>query len=121
MFDETLSRFLDSLADDAALREFAQKHRVSLHYLLTDRSLDFYMAFGEGLVKAGQGTPPMEPDLVLKMDTATFEGVMSGRINGVMAFMSGRIKLQGDTAKAMALQATIKDMTRLYAQAQNES
>jgi putative sterol carrier protein len=117
MFEETLRRFLASLANDAALDEFARKHRLSLHYFITDKALDFYMAFEESGVKAGFGAPPAEPDLVLKMEAATFEGIMSGQLNGTMAFMSGKIKLQGDMAKALALQTTIKDMVRLYTQA----
>lgn len=117
MFEETLHRFLASLTNDAALREFAQKNQVSLHYFLTDKSLDFYMAFGEGIVKADLGAPPAKPDLLLRMEAATFEGIMSGQINATMAVMSGKVKLQGDMAKALALQATGKDMIRLYTRA----
>lgn len=44
-----------------------------------------------------------EADCTLRADEDTFRGLMSGDVNPTMAFMSGRLKIDGDMSKAMAL------------------
>ena len=44
-----------------------------------------------------------DPDVTLIMDTATMTGVMSGEIDGMQAFMTGKLRAEGDMMLATKL------------------
>lgn len=46
-----------------------------------------------------------DPTVTLIMDAETLEGVMSGEVDGMQAFMSGSIKAEGDVMLATKLTA----------------
>lgn len=119
MFEETLHKFLALCETDAALRAFAAQRRLSVHYVISDRDLDFHMVFADGAVQAGLGPPPGRPDLTLTGSTSTFEGIMTGTVNAFAAAMLGKLKYAGDTARATALQRVSDDLVRLYTAAQD--
>lgn len=119
-FEDVLRRFLSNCERDANLQDFARKHTISVHYSITDSQLDFHMLFGDGVVRAGLGTPPEEADFILKMDADTFDGMMSGRLHGMTVAMSGKLKFKGDTMKGMTLQQIGKDLSRLYTRARDQ-
>lgn len=43
------------------------------------------------------------PDSILIMDTETFKGIASGETDGMQAFMSGQLKVEGDMMLATKL------------------
>ncbi len=45
------------------------------------------------------------PTTTLKMTAETFVGLTNGTVNGMTAFMSGQIKLEGDMGMAMKFQS----------------
>ena len=54
---------------------------------------------GGGSVSAGDG----EADCHITVDSADFLAIINGELNGQMAFMSGKLKVQGDMMLAMKL------------------
>lgn len=42
-------------------------------------------------------------DVTLTADRETFEGIMAGSVNPTMAFMTGKLKVDGDMGAAMRL------------------
>ncbi|MBT6176789.1 MAG: SCP2 sterol-binding domain-containing protein [Deltaproteobacteria bacterium] len=54
---------------------------------------------GNGSVSAGDG----EADCHITVDSADFLAIINGELNGQMAFMSGKLKVQGDMMLAMKL------------------
>ncbi|MFK7946129.1 MAG: SCP2 sterol-binding domain-containing protein [Saprospiraceae bacterium] len=46
-----------------------------------------------------------EADCTISMEASDFEAMMSGDLNPMMAFMSGKIKIDGDMSVAMQLQS----------------
>ena len=48
-----------------------------------------------------------EADCTLAADEDTFRGIMEGDVNPTGAFMSGKLKVDGDMSKAMALNAVL--------------
>jgi putative sterol carrier protein len=46
-----------------------------------------------------------DADCTITMATEDFQGMMSGDLNPMMAFMSGKIKIDGDMGVAMQLQS----------------
>lgn len=56
-----------------------------------------------GAVRAGD-----EPaEVTLRADRDTFEGMLDGTVNPTMAFMSGKLKIEGDMALALKLGAAL--------------
>ena len=64
----------------------------------------YYAAISDGRCTVGEGEHA-EPSVTLAMDTQTFSEVLSGETNGMQAFMTGRIRAEGDIMLATRLEA----------------
>lgn len=51
--------------------------------------------------------PVANPDATLKMDADDFEAMSKGDLNPMMAFMSGKIKVDGDLNTVMKFQSLV--------------
>jgi L-ribulose-5-phosphate 4-epimerase len=102
---------------DEALAAGTVGKDVIFRYTLKDLDRSFYMSFVDGVVQAGLDEPPREPHVQLKMDAATFDGLMRGSVNGMQAAMTGKLSFSGDTRRAMAMQRYQKAMGGAYQQA----
>jgi putative sterol carrier protein len=121
MDEAVLTRWLAACQADPSLQEFAKNRQLSVQYRLSDSGQEFHTIFANGTVQAGLGVLDIPPDLSLKMTGETFDGLMSGRINGTTAAMSGKVRFSGDTMKAMPAQRIQKDLIRLYQEAQKKA
>jgi NAD(P)-dependent dehydrogenase (short-subunit alcohol dehydrogenase family) len=54
--------------------------------------------------KAGRGPPENEPDATLTMDSKDFFNMLSGQLKPANAFLSGKLKINGDMRKAMKME-----------------
>jgi putative sterol carrier protein len=87
-------------------------HRVRMNQIVTD------VPFGEGTVNAHMDTSSGEvvlemghledPDLTVTLDYDTAKAIIVGNNPqaGMQAFMAGKIKVQGDMSKLVAMQST---------------
>ena len=116
MLEDIIQRYLSLCENDPVLIEFAKKRPITIQYSLTDPDMSFFMVFRDGVVKARMGTAPSAATLALTMGSSTFEEVMTGKVDGMAAALSGDMKFKGDPLKAMALQKIQKDLNRLYQQ-----
>ena len=115
--EDILNEFLPLCEEDAAMKEFAQKRKMSVQYVIPDAQIQFFINFEDGAVSCGGGKPPTPAHFTITMSKETFKDSMNNRIDAVSAALSGKIKFKGDRIKAMALQNTRKDMARLWAEA----
>lgn len=114
MLESKIRTYLSLCEGDQRLQEFAKKKPIVIQYQISDRDLQFYMAFKDGLVRTGMGISDSPVTLSLTMGEKTFTGVMDGDIDGTSAALSGDMKFKGDPLKAMALQKIQKDLNRLW-------
>ena len=63
----------------------------------------YQVVVADGTCKAGKGTDE-EPTVTLVLSMANFLRLISGRLNGVQAFMSGKLKIRGDMMLAQSMQ-----------------
>lgn len=74
-----------------------------------DGSVKFEIT-GEGAVRLdenGASIDDSEADCTITADQDTFEGMMTGDVNPTTAFMTGKLKIDGDMSKAMALASVL--------------
>ncbi|NWQ72697.1 HSDL2 protein, partial [Neopipo cinnamomea] len=53
---------------------------------------------------AGFGKPPGTADVVMSMSSADFVKMFTGKLKPTMAFMSGKLRIKGNTALAVKLE-----------------
>lgn len=83
----------------------------ALNAKLGGRGIDGAVRFvieGEGSVRvdedgASAGDGDGDADCVMTADAETFQGMLAGEVNPTTAFMSGRLKIEGDMGLAMKL------------------
>jgi putative sterol carrier protein len=86
---------------DAAVRALSKRMEGESF----DGSVKFEIE-GEGAVRLdgdGASIDDSEADCTITADQETFESMMAGDLNPTSAFMSGKLKIDGDMSKAMAL------------------
>lgn len=118
--EELLRRFCEKAVADPALRAFAAKRRVMTHYTITDLGLEFYIGFQDGEVMAGLGPSPTPAEVRMKATAPVLDDILTGRISGQKAAMSGKLSFSGDVRIAMGVQRVQGDLIRLYTAAREE-
>ncbi|MCL5734558.1 MAG: FGGY family carbohydrate kinase, partial [Actinobacteria bacterium] len=115
--ERVLQSFVSSLGDDEALTRFAANNTVSSHYFVNDFGLEFHFRFREGRVTAGMGMPPEPVDVRMKARAENLDSILTGRLNGNKAALTGRLSFTGDLRLAMSMQKIQGDLVRLYSAA----
>ncbi|MCX8119001.1 MAG: SCP2 sterol-binding domain-containing protein [Desulfobacterota bacterium] len=68
---------------------------------------DFFVTIGEGTGKVTEGKAP-SPDVTLTMASDDFQDMVEGRLDGMVAFMGGKLKISGDMMLALQLQNLLR-------------
>jgi len=81
----------------------AQGVKAVIQYDITGESGgSYHVAIADGKCSLAEG-PAASPNLTLTMAAPDWLDMVSGKLNGQMAFMSGKLKLKGDMGLAMKL------------------
>ena len=62
----------------------------------------------DGKAVVAQGIPHSKPTMTLTADSSDFIKIFTGEMDGMQAFMQGKIKLAGDLSMAMKLMQMFK-------------
>lgn len=119
--ERVLRLFLERATSDAALLAFAARRSVVSHYVVSDLGPEFFIGFRDGRVLAGLGAPPETAEVRLKAKGETLDAILTGRLNGNKAAMTGKLSFSGDVRLAMGMQRVQKDFVRLYRAAREEA
>ena len=65
------------------------------------------IALKDGSADVGKGAPE-NPNITISMKAPDFVDLATGKLDGTMAFMSGKIKIKGDMGLAMKLQSVLR-------------
>jgi autoinducer 2 (AI-2) kinase len=113
MVRRILEEFVARCLADPALAAAAEGRDVTLHFLLVDLDLSFWLRL-RGALSGGLGAPDAPAEVELRMRADVLDGMFTGRVNPMQAAMAGRLSFTGDAAKAMTLQHLQGDLSRLY-------
>ena len=75
--------------------------------LAGDNGGQWYVAIKDGKAEVAQGTAS-SPNMTLSMSAQDYVDMILGKLNGQMAFMSGKLKISGDMGLAMKMQSLFK-------------
>ncbi len=62
----------------------------------------------DGKAEVARGIPHFKPNMTLSADSSDFVKIFTGEMDGMQAFMQGKIKLQGDLNLAMKMMQMFK-------------
>ena len=69
---------------------------------------DWYAIIKDSKVNVSQGIPRKEPTMTLTADSGDYVKIFTGELDGMQAFMQGKVKLGGDLNLAMKLMQMFK-------------
>jgi putative sterol carrier protein len=95
IFPEMVTRFIPAKAEGV--------NAVIQFNLSGDNGGLFWLKIADGKVESGEGQAE-NPKMTLKAAADDWYAVSSGKLNAMQAFMSGKIKIEGDMGMAMKLQ-----------------
>jgi putative sterol carrier protein len=67
----------------------------------------YHISLKDGTADVGEGAPE-NPNITITMKSEDFIDLATGKLDGTMAFMSGKIKIKGDMGLAMKLQSVLR-------------
>lgn len=80
---------------------------VIQYHLTGEGGGDYIITIRDGKCTVAEGTAE-NPTMTLTADAEDFKGVLTGKLDGMKAFMEGRLKLAGDLNLAMKLTSFFK-------------
>lgn len=69
-----------------------------------DNGGKWWVKLADGDAQVGEGEAE-SPDITLTVDDQNWMDIVNGKLNGQMAFLTGKLKIQGDMTLAMKLQS----------------
>jgi len=80
----------------------------TIQFKLTgDGGGDYYVEIKDGAANVSQGTHA-SPNMTMTLAAQDYVDLIGGKLNGQMAFMSGKLKIAGDMGLAMKMQTLFK-------------
>jgi putative sterol carrier protein len=67
----------------------------------------WYVDIDNGQLNVSQGAPAATPNATVKMTAEDFQAMSSGSLNPMMAFMTGKVKVDGDLNTVMKFQSLV--------------
>jgi putative sterol carrier protein len=68
---------------------------------------DYHVVIKDGACTVAEGAHP-SPNMTMSLAAQDYVDMINGKLNGQMAFMSGKLKIAGDMGLAMKMQSLFK-------------
>ena len=69
--------------------------------------IKFYFSLNDGAPTLAEGVNA-NPNITISMSSDDFAAMLEGKLNGTMAYMSGKLKIAGDMSLAMKMESILK-------------
>jgi putative sterol carrier protein len=107
MSDMTVQQIFAELERDFVADSAKGMNAIIQFNLTGDSGGSYHTIIKDGSCQISQGTHAA-PNMTLTMAAQDYVDMRSGKLNGQMAFMSGKLKIAGDMGLAMKLQTLFK-------------
>ncbi len=101
---DTAAEFFSSLKDNIPSDKVKDLNATYQWELTGDGGGKWFAKFLDGEIDIGEGETE-NPDITITVATQDWMDIVSGKLNGQMAFLQGKLKVQGDMTLAMKLQS----------------
>jgi putative sterol carrier protein len=110
--DEWASAVQDALNTNDAFKSAAGSLAARIQQVVTtdDGEKRYWFVISNGEASLGTGDIEGTPDATITQDYATAEALSKNELTGVAAYMSGKLRVQGDMMKLMQLQGPLAQM-----------
>jgi putative sterol carrier protein len=100
-----------TLNADPAFKELAAPHTITLQQVITkpEGEVHYWTKLAGGEIAFGLGDVDA-PDATITQSYETACGLARREVNAVMAFMTGKIKIDGNMGQLMALQGVLSKL-----------
>ena len=99
-----VASFFDNINEKVDKSKAEGMNAVYQFVITGDDGGEWWVKLAEGNVESGQGQTD-NPSITLTMAAEDFTGLVNGDLNGQQAFLTGKLKIQGDMTLAMKLQS----------------
>ena len=104
----TVSQLMDKMPG-AFLPEKAQGVNAVVHFKFTGAEAgDWNARIADGKCEVARGIPADKATMTLTADSSDYVNLFTGELDGMQAFMLGKLKLAGDLNLAMKLMGMLK-------------
>lgn len=95
-----------SMPDRFQADKAAGTNMTLLFELTGDGGGQWHVAIADGKLDVNEGAAA-DPTATVKMDANDFQAMSSGSLNPMMAFMTGKVKVEGDLNSVMKFQSLV--------------
>ena len=104
----TVSQLMEKMPS-AFLPEKAQGVNAVIHFKFTGAEAgDWNAKIADGKVAVAKGEPSEKATMTLTADSSDYVNIFTGELDGMQAFMQGKLKLGGDLNLAMKMMQMFK-------------
>lgn len=104
----TIAQLMEKMPG-AFLPEKAQGVNAVIHFKFTGAEPgEWNASIGNGKCEVEKGAPADKPSMTLTADSSDYVSLFTGELDGMQAFMQGRLKLGGDLNLAMKMMQMFK-------------
>jgi len=98
-----VAEFFDQLAGKVDASKIKGISAVYQFVITGDGGVERSVSIADGAMTVAEGKAE-KANITLTMDAANFIDLIAGKLNGQTAFLTGKLKIQGDMTLAMKLQ-----------------
>ena len=103
---DSVEQFFNELQDKINPANTAGMNQTYQFNIEGEGGGNWYITFTDGQPEVVQGVAE-SPNITLTADAANWLDVATGKMNGQTAFLTGKLKIQGDMSLAMKLQSIL--------------
>ena len=92
--------------------DLVKKTNAVFAFNVSDQKTEWFLDLRNGGGSCGPGKPTADVDATLSMTSTNFGKMFAGKLKPTAAFMSGRLKIQGNMGKAMKLEKLMGAMQK---------
>lgn len=99
-----VAAFFDQVPSKVNKEKIKDMNCIYQFNITGDGGGDWNIAIANGNATVNQGVAD-NPNITLTMEAGNFVNLLQGKLNGQMAFMTGKLKIKGEMGLAMKLQS----------------
>jgi putative sterol carrier protein len=103
----TVANIFNDMSSRFSAEKAGAMNATLLFDLAGENGGQYYVTIADGQLQVNQDAPGSTPTATVHMSADDFQDMSSGKLNPMMAFMSGKVKVEGDLNTVMKFQSVV--------------